>query len=122
MKILVTGGSRHLGEALMRTLPSRGHDVVGLAWGATVYSVAPWKRSSADVLHEVRPDDVEKRRPSPPDRRVWPGVEQSPRKVVRAMFDEVLRCDPDKRRRWVVLVDGEPRQLRSVKPRRVGPA
>ena len=30
-------------------------------------------------------------------------------------FDEALRRDPDKRRRWVVLVDGEPRQLKTVK-------
>ena len=30
MKILVTGSSGHLGEALMRTLPARGHDPLGL--------------------------------------------------------------------------------------------
>jgi hypothetical protein len=86
-----------------------------MAQVATVYSVAPWMRSAADVLHEVRPDDVAKRRPSPHDKRVWASVEQSPRKVIRAMFDEALHRDPDKQRRWVVLVDGEPRQLRAVK-------
>jgi UDP-glucose 4-epimerase len=30
MRILVTGSAGHLGEALMRTLPAHGHDVVGL--------------------------------------------------------------------------------------------
>jgi nucleoside-diphosphate-sugar epimerase len=30
MRILVTGSSGHLGEALMRVLPERGHDVLGL--------------------------------------------------------------------------------------------
>jgi UDP-glucose 4-epimerase len=30
MRILVTGSSGHLGEALMRTLPAEGHDAVGL--------------------------------------------------------------------------------------------
>jgi len=30
MKILVTGSSGHLGEALMRTLPALGHDAVGV--------------------------------------------------------------------------------------------
>jgi UDP-glucose 4-epimerase len=30
MKILVTGSAGHLGEALMRTLPAKGHDVTGL--------------------------------------------------------------------------------------------
>jgi len=51
----------------------------------------------------------------PYDKRVWASVEQSPRKVIRAMFDEARRRDPDMQRRWVVLVDGEPRQLRAVK-------
>ncbi len=30
MKILVTGSSGHLGEALMRRLPASGHEAVGL--------------------------------------------------------------------------------------------
>jgi UDP-glucose 4-epimerase len=30
MKVLVTGSTGHLGEALMRTLPAHGHDAVGL--------------------------------------------------------------------------------------------
>src|ERR1700733_9715452 len=30
MRILVTGSSGHLGEALMRVLPGRGHEVIGL--------------------------------------------------------------------------------------------
>ena len=30
MKILVTGSSGHLGEALMRTLPGLGHEAIGI--------------------------------------------------------------------------------------------
>ena len=30
MRILVTGSSGHLGEALMRVLPEEGHEVIGL--------------------------------------------------------------------------------------------
>ena len=35
--------------------------------------------------------------------------------VIREAFAEALRRDPEKTRRWVVLVDGEPKQLRAVK-------
>ena len=98
-----------------RLTPGEKSNRKRMAQVATVYSVAPWKRNAGDVLHEVRPDDVEKRRPAPHDKRVWASVELSPRTVIRAMFDEALRRDPDKIRRWIVLVDGEPRQLRSVK-------
>jgi hypothetical protein len=105
-----------------RLTPGEKSNRKRMAQVAAVYSVAPWKRSAADVLHKIRPDDVEKRRPAPHDKRVWASVEKQPRKVIRAAFEEALRRDPDKRRRWVVLVDGEPRQLRAVKAeaRRVG--
>ena len=98
-----------------RLTPGEKSNRKRMAQVATVCSVAPWERTAAEVLYEVGPDDVEKRRPAPHDKRVWASVEQSPRKVIRAMFDEARRRDPDERRRWVVLVDGEPRQLRAVK-------
>jgi hypothetical protein len=86
-----------------------------MAQVATVYSVERWVRTADDVLHVLREEGTEAKRPKPHDKRVWASVEKAPRKVIRSMFDEALRQDPKKRRRWVVLVDGEPRQLRAVK-------
>lgn len=105
-----------------RLTPGEKRNRKRMAQVAAVYSVAPWVRSPADILHGLRPEDVEKRRPEPHDKRVWASVEKHPRKVIREAFDEALRRDPDKRRPWVVLVDGEPRQLRAVKAeaRRLG--
>jgi hypothetical protein len=93
-----------------------------MAQVATVYSVAAWHRSPEDVLHALRAASVESKRPVPHDKRVWASVEKTPRRVIGSMFDEALRQDPEKKRRWVVLVDGEPKQLRAVKAeaRRVG--
>lgn len=90
---------------------------------AAVYSIAPYVRSAADILHTLRDaDEVDANRPRPTSKRVWASVEKSMRSVVREAFDEALRRDPDKKRRWVVLVDGEPKQVRAVKAeaRRVG--
>lgn len=86
-----------------------------MAQVAAVYSVAPWERTPEDILHGLRPKGIEKKRPKVHAKRVWASVEKSPSKVIQAMFDEALRRDPDKKRRWVVLVDGDAKQLRAVR-------
>ena len=87
-----------------------------MAQVATVYSIAPFPRGPADILHSLRdPDEVDAKRPRPTDKRVWASVEKPARMVIRDAFAEALRRDPEKTRRWVVLVDGEPKQLRAVK-------
>jgi hypothetical protein len=86
-----------------------------MAQVATVYSVAPFPRGPGDILHSLRAADVNAKRPRPTDKRVWASVEKTARSVIRDAFEEALRRDPHKTRRWVVLVDGEPKQLRAVK-------
>lgn len=80
-----------------------------MAQVATVYSIAPFPRGPADILHSLRDaEQVDAERPRPTDKRVWASVEKSGRAVIRDAFAEALRRDPAKPRRWVVLVDGEP--------------
>ena len=99
-----------------RLTPGEKSNRKRMAQVATVYSVAPFPRSAADIVHTLRkPDEVDAKRPRPTDKRVWASVEKSPRAVIREAFAEALRRDPDRQRRWVVLVDGEPKQLRAVK-------
>lgn len=83
---------------------------------ATVFSFAPWKRAPADVLHGLH--EKKKRdqgRPRPTNKRVWASVEHSAQRVIDDAFAEALRRDPQRRRRWVVLLDGQPDQLRRVR-------
>lgn len=82
-----------------------------------VCSVAPWVRTAADVVHKPRHDDemATAKRPVPHDKQIWASVEKPPRKVIREMFDEAPKRDPEQCRRWIVLVDGEPKQLKAVK-------
>jgi len=87
-----------------------------MAQVAAVYSIAPFVRTAADLVHPLRDrTEVEAKRPRPTDKRVWASVEKPRHTVIREAFDEALRRDPMKARRWVVLVDGDPTQLRAVK-------
>jgi hypothetical protein len=97
-----------------RLAPGEKKNRKRMAQVATVYSVAPWPRAAMDLLRKPSEQD-EPKRPRPHDKRVWASVEKHPRTVIRAMFDEAQRRDPDHLRRWIVLVDGEPKQLAAVK-------
>lgn len=85
-----------------------------MAMVATVYTLAPWPRTPADVLHTLRAPDVEDKRPKPVDKRVWASVAHTPQRVIEDAFAEALRRDPARRRQWVVLVDGLSDQLRRI--------
>jgi hypothetical protein len=92
-----------------------------MAQVATVYSIAPWPRTSADVLHGLR-DHRDAARPRPTNKRVWASAQRSAQGVIDDAFAEAHRRDPDHRRRWVVLVDGQRDQIRRVQraARKVG--
>lgn len=86
-----------------------------MAQVAAIYTIAPWVRTVADVLHTLRADrDVDAARPRPVAKRVWASVEHGAQQVVNDAFAEALRRDPSQRRRWVVLVDGQRDQIRRV--------
>src|SRR5690554_4789864 len=110
-------------KLVTRLTPGEKSNRKRMAQVATVYSIAPFPRTASDVLHTLRnADEVSTKRPRPTDKRVWASVDKGMAAVIREAFDEALRRDPDKERRWVVLVDGDPKQVRAVKAeaRRVG--
>src|SRR5690606_23500265 len=87
-----------------------------MAQVATVYSVASHPRTPADLIRSLRPDPAKPaKRPRPTNKRVWASVDKDCRAVIREAFAEALKQDPEKQRRWVVLVDGNPTQLQAVK-------
>jgi hypothetical protein len=87
-----------------------------MAQVAAVYDVAPWVRTPMDVLHGLRPtEDKALERPEVRNKRVWASLTHAPAKVINEAFAEALARDPDKKRRWVVLVDGNADQLALVK-------
>lgn len=80
---------------------------------AAVYSLQAWPRTIADVLHGLS-DKRDADRPRPTNKRVWASVEHTAQRVIDDAFAEALRRDPERRRRWVVLVDGNRDQLRRI--------
>ncbi len=99
-----------------RLTPGEKSNRKRMAQVASVYSIAPFPRRPQDILHWLRDaKEVDTKRPRPTDKRVWASVEKNSRAVIREAFAEARRRDPEQRRRWVVLVDGEPTQLRAIK-------
>lgn len=87
-----------------------------MATVAAVYDVAPHPRTPEEVLAELRPvRDAGKVRPRARNKRVWASVEKTPEAVTKEVFDEALRRDPRRKRRWVALVDGDRHQIDRVR-------
>lgn len=87
-----------------------------MAQVGAVYEVAPFPRTAADVVFELHKRGPKPATPRPraQNKRVWASVERDAVEVILEGFQEALRRDPEKRRCWVVLVDGGPDQLDSV--------
>ena len=85
---------------------------------ASVYTVPRFERCAEDVMTELRRKSGENtpkpKRPRPRNKRVWASLALEPEEVMDAMFQEALRRDPEQRREWVIVVDGDPHQLRRL--------
>ena len=87
-----------------------------LAEVGAVYDLAPVPRQATDVLASRR--RRRRRTPDPPTRRRRPRTSGSPpassttpHRSIAGIFDEAERRDPDQRRTWVALVDGNNHQI-----------
>jgi len=87
-----------------------------MATVASVYHIEKFVRTPESVAGEFAPEsESEKRtRPRPVAKRVWASLEKSREDVIREIFEEGLRRDPAKAKKWVCLLDGDPNQLKNV--------
>jgi hypothetical protein len=86
-----------------------------IAQVAAVYTVAPFVRGPDDVIAELRPPDAPGRTPPRPEgKRVWASLVTTPTEVIAHAFLDASSRDPQRRRRWVVLLDGHVEQLARV--------
>lgn len=83
-----------------------------MAMVAAVYCIAPFVRKPEDIVRELRlVREASQRRPRPEDKRVWASLELSAEGVIDEAFKEARSRDPQQRKRWVALVDGNETQL-----------
>ena len=95
-----------------RLSPGQKRQRKRMATVASVYSVPRYKRRPEDIIGDQR-DPPE--RPAIHDKRVWASVRQDAKTVIGSAFREATHRDPHHQREWVVLVDGEPHQLNTLK-------
>jgi hypothetical protein len=113
-----TKKAAEMGQRKVATRLSKGEkrNRKRMAQVATIYSLSPQARTPMDILHDLRPiHDATTPRPRPVNKRVWASLEQSPTAVIQAAFEEAARRDPERKRRWVVLVDGNKEQLDRIR-------
>jgi hypothetical protein len=84
-----------------------------MATVAAVYTIASHERTAEEIMGSCS-DEEKSIRPKAANKRVWASVEQDPENVIRAMFEEALRRDPNRSRRWTILVDGGEQQLKYI--------
>ncbi|MCP4206985.1 MAG: ISKra4 family transposase, partial [Shimia sp.] len=86
-----------------------------MATVATVYGIQPYVRTPQEIMGNLQGvatgANERAKRPSPEHKRVWASLVESPAQVVGNAFDEALRRDPGRNKRWVALVDGNEPQL-----------
>jgi hypothetical protein len=79
---------------------------------ATVYTITPFIRTPERIISELAPEhEPVGNRPRPEDKRVWASLKQEPEEIIRQAFEEATRRDPQHRKQWVALSDGNPTQL-----------
>ena len=104
-----------------RLTPGEKSNRKRMAQVATVYSIAPFPRGPADILHSLRdPDEVDVKRPRPTDKRVLGerrelGAERDPRRIRRGAAarpeeDSPMGCSRRRRSKQLRAVKAEARR------------
>jgi len=88
-----------------------------MATVASVYDIERYPRTPQAVCGDLGllSNEGESKRPSPQRKRVWASLEKAPDDVIDEVFEEALRRDPERRSKWVCLVDGDRNQIKRIK-------
>ena len=83
-----------------------------MATVAATYTITPFVRTPEEVIGELnRVRLVSAKRPRPEHKRVWASVVKGPEEVIPEAFEDALRRDPKRDKRWTAVVDGNETQI-----------
>lgn len=98
-----------------RLSPGEKRDRKRMAQVATIYTVKPNHRTAESIISLDQKDEkIVRFRPPVRNKRVWASVERSAEEVIEEAFTEAAQRDPEKKRQWVIVVDGHPHQLKLI--------
>jgi hypothetical protein len=80
---------------------------------ASVYTVERHERTAAEVIGLLK-NQNSAIRPRATSKRVWASLELPMRTVVEDAINEAMRRDPKRKRQWVILVDANKQQLKTI--------
>jgi hypothetical protein len=101
----------------MKTRLSRGEksNRKRMAQVASIYFIEKFIRTPKDITDELSRQTANLYRPRPYQKRVWASIEKDSDDVIKSMFTEAHKRDPQHSKEWVILVDGNKHQLCVVK-------
>jgi hypothetical protein len=86
-----------------------------MATVAAVYTIAPFVRTSEELVGDSSSSCPGPPRPRPEQKRVWASIEKSPEEVIKELLQEARYRDSANEKTWVALVDGNKSQIRILK-------
>jgi hypothetical protein len=87
-----------------------------MAQVATVYTVKAHERTAESIMKCSKEEpNISHLKPRVRNKRVWASVKRNAITVIEEAFAEALQRDPNRSRKWVILVDGHPHQIKQVK-------
>jgi hypothetical protein len=86
-----------------------------MATVAAVYTIAPFVRTPEELMGDSSSSRRGPPRPRPEQKRVWASLQKTPEEVIKELLAEARYRDPNDKKSWVALVDGNKGQIRILK-------
>ena len=85
-----------------------------MAQVASLYYIDRFIRQPKEVFDECCRRKIKAKRPKPVAKRIWASIEKDTAEVIDILIIQAKQRDPDQKKEWVVLVDGQDYQIEQI--------